>query len=127
MKFMSKEERSWHAMLLWDTLIDMAKNRTTRTYEQVSKSHLQGVELKVSDVDWALGSIQEYCKSKGLPRLVGLVVDSTTQKPTFAKTENDNGYHGKEETWEEERDEVFDHPWDNHPNPGYHEFMNHAR
>ena len=123
MAFMSKEDRAKHAVPMWDVLTGMAKERATKTYGNVGKL----LDLEALDVGWVLDPIQEYCKSKGLPPLTGLVINSIAQKPTFAKTENGHGYHGKEENWEEERDEVFNHPWDNHPNPGYEEFVSHAR
>ena len=140
---LSKEERSEFAVPLWDLLIGMAKNGSQskgKTYEDAIKtygrvSHL--LKEKAPEwglLHWQMGSvldpIQEYCESKGLPRLTGLAINAETRKPTFAvESKSGYGYKGDPEKWEEEAQEVCDYPWDEkHPdNPGYEEFFQHAR
>ena len=148
---LSKETRAKFAVPLWDVLILMAKKGASsggNTYEDATIFYSAASDMlkaKASDWDWetrqgarqigqVLDPIQEYCKKKvikgkNLPRMTGLVVLKNTGKPSFAETENGDGYHGKEETWEQDAQEVCDYPWDEyHPNnPGYQEFFSHAR
>ena len=132
-KGLSDKEKAKFAVPLWDLLMPMAASGAQskgKTYTNALKIYTEVSELlKVKAPGWnysnrevgqVLLPIQEYCKSKNLPRLTGLVINAETQRPG-------SGY-GNSDTWEEDAQKVCDYSWDEkHPdNPGYETFLQYA-
>ena len=133
-KKLSNEEKAEFAVPLWDLLMPMAASGAQskgKAYTNALKTYTEVSDLlKVKAPSWDCGyrevgqvllPIQEYCKSKNLPFLTGLVINARTGRPG-------SGYAGNPDTWEEDAQKVCDYSWDEkHPdNPGYEEFLQYA-
>ena len=87
------------ALQIWQILVGKAHDRQTLTYELLSVMLGYG---GAGTMDKMLGHVAAYCALHGLPLLNTLVVGKYSGVPT-------EGTFGRDPN--EEREQVFNHPW----------------
>lgn len=106
---MAKGRDDWllKAGQAWAVLTKVAAKKELTTYKQLGAA----IGLHHRAVRFALGAIQEYCLDTDMPILAAIVVNAARGRPGGGSVVS-----GRKD-FSEIQAEVFDFPWDAHPNP----------